>query len=66
MVTANAWSNEQSYEGVVQTNVDMYRGIIPALARHCPHAVMLIASHPGTYTLTHVHSLTHTHTLTHS
>ncbi|XP_030222733.1 ubiquitin-conjugating enzyme E2 variant 3 [Gadus morhua] len=46
VVTANAWSNEQSYEGVVQTNVDMYRGIIPALARHCPHAVMLIASHP--------------------
>ncbi|XP_030646553.1 ubiquitin-conjugating enzyme E2 variant 3 [Chanos chanos] len=46
VVTANAWSNEQSYVGVVQTNVDMYRGIIPALARLSPQAVFLIASQP--------------------
>ncbi|CAL8359912.1 unnamed protein product [Lota lota] len=46
VVTANAWSDEQSYVSVVQTNVDMYRGIIPTLARHSPNAVMLIASQP--------------------
>lgn len=46
-MTANAWSNEQSYAGVVQTNVDMYRGIIPGLARLSPNAVLLIASQPG-------------------
>ncbi|KAM4619570.1 ubiquitin-conjugating enzyme E2 variant 3 [Polymixia lowei] len=46
VVTANAWSNEQSYATVVQTNVDMYRGIIPGLARLSPNAVLLIASQP--------------------
>ncbi|KAM3870671.1 ubiquitin-conjugating enzyme E2 variant 3-like [Diretmus argenteus] len=46
VVTANAWSNEQSYASVVQTNVDLYRGIIPGLARLSPNAVMLIASQP--------------------
>lgn len=47
VVTANAWSNEQSYVSVVQTNVDLYRGIIPNLARLSPNAVFLIASQPG-------------------
>ncbi|KAJ7998098.1 hypothetical protein DPEC_G00219040 [Dallia pectoralis] len=46
VVTANAWSNEQSYASVVQTNVDMYRSIIPILARLSPNAVLLIASQP--------------------
>uniref|UniRef100_A0A3Q1F040 UEV and lactate/malate dehyrogenase domains n=1 Tax=Acanthochromis polyacanthus TaxID=80966 RepID=A0A3Q1F040_9TELE len=46
IVTANAWSGEQSYVSVVQTNVDMYRGIIPNLARLSPNAVLLIASQP--------------------
>ncbi|XP_078113671.1 ubiquitin-conjugating enzyme E2 variant 3 [Sander vitreus] len=46
VVTANAWSSEQSYLSVVQTNVDLYRGIIPNLARLSPNAVMLIASQP--------------------
>lgn len=46
IVTANAWSSEQSYVSVVQTNVDLYRGIIPNLARLSPYAVMLIASQP--------------------
>ncbi|KPP66579.1 ubiquitin-conjugating enzyme E2 variant 3-like, partial [Scleropages formosus] len=46
VVTANAWSNEQSYVSVVQTNVDMYRGIIPSLAHLSPGAVLLIASQP--------------------
>ncbi|TDH09336.1 hypothetical protein EPR50_G00085650 [Perca flavescens] len=46
VVTANAWSSEQTYLSVVQTNVDLYRGIIPNLARLSPNAVMLIASQP--------------------
>ncbi|XP_076588934.1 ubiquitin-conjugating enzyme E2 variant 3 [Chaetodon auriga] len=46
VVTANAWSSEQSYASVVQTNVDLYRGFIPNLARLSPSAVMLIASQP--------------------
>ncbi|CAG01136.1 unnamed protein product [Tetraodon nigroviridis] len=46
VVTANAWSGEQSYVSVVQTNVDMYRGLIPHLARLSPDAVMIIASQP--------------------
>ncbi|KAJ8249395.1 hypothetical protein GJAV_G00234340 [Gymnothorax javanicus] len=46
VVTANAWSNEQSYVGVVQTNVDLYRGFIPTVAQLSPQAVLLIASQP--------------------
>ncbi|XP_029289344.1 ubiquitin-conjugating enzyme E2 variant 3 [Cottoperca gobio] len=46
VVTANAWSSEQSYVSVVQTNVDLYRGFIPKLAHLSPNAVMLIASQP--------------------
>lgn len=46
VVTANAWSSEQSYAKVVQTNVDMYRRIIPNLARLSPNAVIVIASQP--------------------
>ncbi|KAK0138353.1 Ubiquitin-conjugating enzyme E2 variant 3 [Merluccius polli] len=46
VVTANAWSDEKSYVGVVQTNVDMYRGVIPTLARLSPKAMMIIASQP--------------------
>ncbi|XP_035499115.1 ubiquitin-conjugating enzyme E2 variant 3 [Scophthalmus maximus] len=46
VVTANAWSSEQSYVSLVQTNVDLYRGIIPNVARLSPNAVMLITSQP--------------------
>ncbi|XP_051549020.1 ubiquitin-conjugating enzyme E2 variant 3 [Myxocyprinus asiaticus] len=46
VITANAWSDEQSYASVVQTNVDMYRRIIPHLAQLSPKAVLLIASQP--------------------
>uniref|UniRef100_A0AAR2K213 UEV domain-containing protein n=1 Tax=Pygocentrus nattereri TaxID=42514 RepID=A0AAR2K213_PYGNA len=46
VVTANAWSEEQSYVSVVQTNVDLYRRIIPSLAQLSPAAVLLIASQP--------------------
>ncbi|KAI7811761.1 ubiquitin-conjugating enzyme E2 variant 3, partial [Triplophysa rosa] len=46
IVTANAWSDEQSYASVVQTNVDLYRGMIARLAQLSPKAVLLIASQP--------------------
>ncbi|XP_055049267.2 ubiquitin-conjugating enzyme E2 variant 3 isoform X1 [Misgurnus anguillicaudatus] len=46
IVTANAWNDEQSYVSVVQTNVDMYRSIIPRLAQLSPNAILLIASQP--------------------
>uniref|UniRef100_A0A8C1V8F9 UEV domain-containing protein n=1 Tax=Cyprinus carpio TaxID=7962 RepID=A0A8C1V8F9_CYPCA len=46
VITANAWSDEQSYLSVVQTNVDMYRSIIPRLAQLSPKAVLLVASQP--------------------
>nr|XP_057931911.1 ubiquitin-conjugating enzyme E2 variant 3-like [Doryrhamphus excisus] len=46
VVTANAWSGEQSYVSVVQTNVDLFKGFIPKLARLSPNAIMLIASQP--------------------
>ncbi|XP_061891724.1 ubiquitin-conjugating enzyme E2 variant 3 [Entelurus aequoreus] len=46
IVTANAWSGEQSYVSVVQSNVDLFKGFIPTLARLNPNAVMLVASQP--------------------
>ncbi|XP_074533818.1 ubiquitin-conjugating enzyme E2 variant 3 [Halichoeres trimaculatus] len=46
VVTANAWSSEQSYVTVVQANVDLYKGIIPNVARLSPSAVLIIASQP--------------------
>ncbi|XP_053304434.1 ubiquitin-conjugating enzyme E2 variant 3 isoform X2 [Spea bombifrons] len=46
VVTVNAWSNEQSYLGVLQSNVDLLRGVIPAVAYHCPNSVLLVASQP--------------------
>ncbi|XP_051916058.1 ubiquitin-conjugating enzyme E2 variant 3 [Hippocampus zosterae] len=46
VVTANAWSGDQSYVSVVQTNVDLFRGIIPKLAHLNPSAIMIIASQP--------------------
>ncbi|XP_028305353.1 ubiquitin-conjugating enzyme E2 variant 3 isoform X2 [Gouania willdenowi] len=46
VVTANAWSSEQSYVSVVQTNVDLFRGIVPNLARLSPDAVIVVASQP--------------------
>ncbi|PWA24902.1 hypothetical protein CCH79_00010043, partial [Gambusia affinis] len=46
VVTANSWSNDESYVKVVQTNVDLYRGIIPNLVHLSPNAILLIASQP--------------------
>ncbi|KAM8940184.1 ubiquitin-conjugating enzyme E2 variant 3 [Pelodytes ibericus] len=46
VVTVNAWSNAQSYLGVLQSNVDLLCSVIPAVAYHCPNCVLLIASQP--------------------
>ncbi|XP_038131608.1 ubiquitin-conjugating enzyme E2 variant 3 [Cyprinodon tularosa] len=46
VVTANSWSSEESYVKVVQTNVDLYRGIIPSLVHFSPNTLLLIASQP--------------------
>ncbi|RXM36507.1 Ubiquitin-conjugating enzyme E2 variant 3 [Acipenser ruthenus] len=53
VVTANSWSNDQSYVSVVQANVDLFRGIIPSVAHYSPSAVLLITSQPeiGTDTM---------------
>ncbi|MEQ2174517.1 hypothetical protein GOODEAATRI_008771 [Goodea atripinnis] len=47
VVTANSWNSEESYIKVVQTNVDLYRGIIPSLVHFSPNTILLIASQPG-------------------
>ncbi|MEE6499415.1 hypothetical protein FKM82_003443 [Ascaphus truei] len=46
IITVNAWSNAQSYLSVLQSNVDLLRGIIPAVAYHSQTSVLLIASQP--------------------
>ncbi|XP_040265705.1 LOW QUALITY PROTEIN: ubiquitin-conjugating enzyme E2 variant 3 [Bufo bufo] len=46
IITVNAWSNAQSYLEVLQRNVDLLRGFVPAVAHHCPDSVLLIASQP--------------------
>ncbi|KAK5610980.1 hypothetical protein CRENBAI_023663 [Crenichthys baileyi] len=46
VVTANSWNSEESYLKVVQTNVDLYRGIIPSLVHFSPNTILLIASQP--------------------
>ncbi|XP_075693174.1 ubiquitin-conjugating enzyme E2 variant 3 [Rhinoderma darwinii] len=46
VVTVNAWSNAQSYLEVLQSNVDLLRGFLPAISYHCPESVLVIASQP--------------------
>ncbi|KAM3918192.1 ubiquitin-conjugating enzyme E2 variant 3 [Leptodactylus fuscus] len=46
IVTVNAWSNAQSYLEVLQSNVDLLRGFVPAMSYHCPDSVLIIASQP--------------------
>ncbi|KAM4617937.1 ubiquitin-conjugating enzyme E2 variant 3 [Discoglossus pictus] len=46
VLTVNAWSNDKSYIGVLQSNVELLRGVVPAVAYHCPNSVLLVASQP--------------------
>ncbi|XP_006133504.1 ubiquitin-conjugating enzyme E2 variant 3 isoform X1 [Pelodiscus sinensis] len=46
VLTVNSLGNAQSYLDVIQSNVDLFRGIIPAVARYSQNSVLLVASHP--------------------
>lgn len=48
VLTVNSLGNAQSYLEVVQSNVELFRGIIPSIAHYSQHSVLLIASQPGT------------------
>lgn len=48
VLTANFLGNAQSYLEVVQSNVELFRGIIPSIAHYSQHSVLLVASQPGT------------------
>uniref|UniRef100_A0A8D0G494 UEV domain-containing protein n=1 Tax=Sphenodon punctatus TaxID=8508 RepID=A0A8D0G494_SPHPU len=46
VLTINSLGNAQSYLDVVQSNVDLFKGIVPAVAHYCQNSVLLVASHP--------------------
>ncbi|XP_029438416.1 ubiquitin-conjugating enzyme E2 variant 3 isoform X2 [Rhinatrema bivittatum] len=46
VLTVNSWSSTQSYLSVLQSNVELYRGIVPAVAHYSQKSVLLIASQP--------------------
>ncbi|XP_063145444.1 ubiquitin-conjugating enzyme E2 variant 3 [Candoia aspera] len=46
VLTVNSLGNAQSYLDVVQSNVELFRGIIPSIAHYSQHSVLLIASQP--------------------
>ncbi|NXR99880.1 UEVLD enzyme, partial [Oxylabes madagascariensis] len=46
VLTVNSLGNAQTYLDVIQSNVDLFRGIIPAVSHYSQNAVLLVASHP--------------------
>ncbi|XP_061466189.1 ubiquitin-conjugating enzyme E2 variant 3 isoform X2 [Rhineura floridana] len=46
VLTVNSLGNAQSYLDVVQSNVELFRGIIPSVAHYSQHSVLLVASQP--------------------
>ncbi|XP_078076646.1 ubiquitin-conjugating enzyme E2 variant 3 [Mustelus asterias] len=46
IVTANTWGGEESYLKALQSNVDLFRTIIPNTVRYSPNCVLIIASQP--------------------
>ncbi|XP_075402100.1 ubiquitin-conjugating enzyme E2 variant 3 [Tenrec ecaudatus] len=46
ILTVNSLGNSQSYLDVVQSNVDMFRALVPALGHYSQHSVLLVASQP--------------------
>ncbi|XP_014731784.1 PREDICTED: ubiquitin-conjugating enzyme E2 variant 3 isoform X2 [Sturnus vulgaris] len=46
VLTVNSLGNAQTYLDVIQGNVDLFRGIIPAVSHYSQNAVLLVASHP--------------------
>lgn len=47
VLTVNSLGNAQTYLDVIQSNVDLFRGIIPTVSHYSPNSVLLVASHPG-------------------
>ncbi|XP_029770512.1 ubiquitin-conjugating enzyme E2 variant 3 isoform X4 [Suricata suricatta] len=45
--TVNSLGSSQSYLDVVQSNVDMFRALVPALGHYSQDGVLLVASQPG-------------------
>ncbi|XP_064921300.1 ubiquitin-conjugating enzyme E2 variant 3 isoform X2 [Columba livia] len=46
VLTVNSLGNAQTYLDVVQSNVDLFRGVIPAISHYSQNTVLLVASHP--------------------
>ncbi|XP_007953909.1 ubiquitin-conjugating enzyme E2 variant 3 [Orycteropus afer afer] len=46
ILTVNYLGSSQSYIDVVQSNVDMFRALVPALGHYSQHGVLLVASQP--------------------
>ncbi|XP_043829141.1 ubiquitin-conjugating enzyme E2 variant 3 isoform X2 [Dromiciops gliroides] len=44
--TINSLGNSQTYLDVIQSNVNMFRELVPALGHYSPQSVMLVASQP--------------------
>nr|XP_012621065.1 ubiquitin-conjugating enzyme E2 variant 3 isoform X2 [Microcebus murinus] len=44
--TVNSLGSSQSYLDVVQSNVDMFRALVPVLGHYSQHSVLLVASQP--------------------
>ncbi|XP_010613427.1 ubiquitin-conjugating enzyme E2 variant 3 isoform X2 [Fukomys damarensis] len=44
--TVNSLGSSESYLDVVQSNVDMFRALVPGLAHYSQHGVMIVASQP--------------------
>ncbi|XP_040414903.1 ubiquitin-conjugating enzyme E2 variant 3 isoform X3 [Cygnus olor] len=47
VLTVNSLGGAQTYLDVIQSNVDLFRGIIPAVSHYSQNSVLLVASHPA-------------------
>ncbi|XP_069659803.1 ubiquitin-conjugating enzyme E2 variant 3 isoform X2 [Haliaeetus albicilla] len=47
VLTVNSLGNAQTYLDVIQSNVDLFRGIIPAISHYSQNTVLVVASHPA-------------------
>uniref|UniRef100_A0A8C3KYW4 UEV and lactate/malate dehyrogenase domains n=1 Tax=Chrysolophus pictus TaxID=9089 RepID=A0A8C3KYW4_CHRPC len=46
VLTVNSLGNAQTYLDVIQSNVDLFRGIIPAISHYSQNSMLLVASQP--------------------
>ncbi|XP_035183537.1 ubiquitin-conjugating enzyme E2 variant 3 isoform X3 [Oxyura jamaicensis] len=47
VLTVNSLGSAQTYLDVIQSNVDLFRGFIPAVSHYSQNSVLLVASHPA-------------------